>query len=226
MQSNKSNMKKSLYDDLVFLFRNSSYHPGASGNRRRQRALRRYKRKYELYGRQLRQGSRLVLPTRESFDLVHYFHLKKGHIRGPSFLATVRGTFVVTLAQSLCTDLEGRFIECTSTYSHCHTAGPLRHYSAGQRENICMKVELPIDREIVLKDAMDIEITKCAALLRSIWLDPTMAFAPSFLMFFPRRVKTRVLSRSGSKRSDTVPTAPYTERLTPPAQSLWMTYHT
>ena len=73
-------MDKSLCDDQVFYLRNASYPTGASGKRRRQRVIRRHMQKYELYGRRLRQGSRLVLHTKEAFDVLYSFHLKKGHI--------------------------------------------------------------------------------------------------------------------------------------------------
>ena len=60
------------------------------------------------------------------------------------------------------------------------------------------------------------------AFSRSIWLDSAISFVSSFRISFPGRVRTRVPSRSGSKISDAAPSAPYTERLRPPAQSPWI----
>ena len=135
-----------------------------------------------------------------------------------SFLTAVRKSFIITLSKPLCTDVVLRCLECTNTYIHCRSKGPMRHCFVRRRKNICKKVGIPFVRDIGLEDSMGIEITK----FRSITVDlaGTRNCVCNVLSEAFRGTCKKIRSRSGSELSDEAPTDSFTRRSMPPAQSL------
>ena len=89
-------MDKALYDDVVLFLRDASFNPIHARDRFRDRNAR----KYSLYGRRLRLGSRVVLHEEEAFDALRSLNLQKRHLRGPEVLRAVQNAYVVPLVKS------------------------------------------------------------------------------------------------------------------------------
>ena len=150
-------MEKTLYDNIVRFLREGTYPTGDFHSRF---VLKRCAQKYTLYGRRLRQGSLVVLHEEEAFDVLSSLHLRKQHIRGPSFLAAVKKEFVVNRAWTLCCDVVRCCAECTGTYTYCREGGPLVHYSIRQRKGLCQKIGIPFVRDLGLENAPELDPLK------------------------------------------------------------------
>ena len=94
-------MEKALYDDVVLFLQDASFSPVHS----RGRFIKRNARKYSLYGRRLRQGSRIVLHEEEAINALRSFHLRKELFWGPDFLRAVQETYVVHRAKIFCIEI-------------------------------------------------------------------------------------------------------------------------
>ena len=203
-------MEKTLYDNIVRFLREGTYPTGDFHSRF---VLKRCAQKYTLYGRRLRQGSLVVLHEEEAFDVLSSLHLRKQHIRGPSFLAAVKKEFVVNRAWTLCCDVVRCCAECTGTYTYCREGGPLVHYSIRQRKGLCQKIGIPFVRDLGLENAPELDPSNFAPGLLT-WLVPEIVFALFSPTFYRGPVKMWPLLRSGLKRFGEAHTAPSIERST------------
>ena len=157
-------MEKTLYDNIVRFLQDGAYPPG---DFRSSYLIRHRPKRYTLYGRRLRLGSRIVLHEEEVFDVLQFFHLKK-HVRGggggAGFYEAVRREYAVSPLQPLCKDVVRNCEECTRTYSHYRDTAPMQNLSVIQRKNACKKIGIPFVRDIGLHDAPDIDPFKFSSI--------------------------------------------------------------
>ena len=85
------------------------------------------------------------------------FHRKTKHILGAGFEEAVKREYSVSPLRPLCRDVVRNCEECTSTYTHYRSTGPMQHLSIIQRKNACKKIGIPFVRDIGLHDAPDID---------------------------------------------------------------------
>ena len=147
-------MDKALYDDVVRFLQDGSY---PSGNNRRRFLVRHRAKRYTLYGRRLRLGSRIVLHKEEAFCALRSLHLRKEHLRGPAFSAAVQKIYVVNRVTVLCLEVVRCCDHCSGTYTHTRESGPLIHYSVRQRKGLCRKIGIPFVRDVGLTDAPELD---------------------------------------------------------------------
>ena len=148
-------MDKTLYNDIVLYLRKGAYRPAVGPYCRR--LIRIAAHMYSIYDRRLRQGSCMVLHTEEAFDVLLSFHRKTKHILGAGFEEAVKREYSVSPLRPLCGDVVRNCEECTSTYTHYRSTGPMQHLSIIQRKNACKKIGIPIVRDIGLHGSPEID---------------------------------------------------------------------
>ena len=145
---------------MVLYLREGTYSAVNSRIYFRRRAIRLHIR-YTLYGRRLRQGSRMVLHEGEAgFSALLSFQLRQQHIRGANFVVAVKKEIVVSRVWTLCLDVVRCCAECTCTYTHCRGVCPLLHYSVRQRKGLCRKIGAPFVRDKGLEDVPELDRSK------------------------------------------------------------------